>query len=86
MLETGGWSATTEGARKAFAAARDTLAATGVELKSRADDPDLEAVEKSIWRMRCRSPRASTHWRAAGRSTPMPHSTLANSADRHRTA
>ena len=48
MLETGGWSATTEGARKAFAAAKEKLAATGVELKSRADDPDLEAAEKHL--------------------------------------
>ena len=48
ILETGGWSATTEGARKTFAAARDTLAATGVELKSRADDPDLEAAEQHL--------------------------------------
>jgi Asp-tRNA(Asn)/Glu-tRNA(Gln) amidotransferase A subunit family amidase len=48
ILESGGWSATTEGARKAFADARQKLAATGVELKSRADDPDLEAVEKLL--------------------------------------
>ena len=48
VLETGGWGATTEGARKAFAAAREKLAKTGVELKSRADDPDIEAVEKTI--------------------------------------
>ena len=48
ILETGGWSATTEGARKTFAAARDKLAATGVELKSRADDPDLEAAEQHL--------------------------------------
>jgi Asp-tRNA(Asn)/Glu-tRNA(Gln) amidotransferase A subunit family amidase len=48
VLETGGWGATTEGARKAFAAAREKLAKTGVELKSRADDPDIEAVEKAI--------------------------------------
>jgi Asp-tRNA(Asn)/Glu-tRNA(Gln) amidotransferase A subunit family amidase len=47
-LETGGWSSTTEGARKAFAAARDTLAAAGVEIRSRADDPTIEAVEREI--------------------------------------
>ena len=40
VLETGGWDATTEGARKAFAAAKDKLAKAGIELKSRADDPD----------------------------------------------
>ena len=48
LLETGGWSATTEGARKAFAEAKQKLAATGVELKSRADDPDIEAAEKHL--------------------------------------
>jgi Asp-tRNA(Asn)/Glu-tRNA(Gln) amidotransferase A subunit family amidase len=48
VLETGGWSATTEGARKAFAAAKEKLAKAGVELKARADDPDIDAVEKAI--------------------------------------
>jgi Asp-tRNA(Asn)/Glu-tRNA(Gln) amidotransferase A subunit family amidase len=48
LLETGGWSAITEGARKAFAEAKQKLAATGVELKSRADDPDIEAAEKHL--------------------------------------
>jgi Asp-tRNA(Asn)/Glu-tRNA(Gln) amidotransferase A subunit family amidase len=48
ILETGGGGATTEGARKAFEGARDKLKATGVELKSRADDPDLEAAEKLL--------------------------------------
>ena len=31
VLETGGWSATTEGARKAFAAAKDKLAKAGID-------------------------------------------------------
>ena len=35
VLETGGWSVTTEGARQAFAAAKDKLAKAGVELKDR---------------------------------------------------
>jgi Asp-tRNA(Asn)/Glu-tRNA(Gln) amidotransferase A subunit family amidase len=48
ILETGGWSATTAGARQAFANAREKLAAAGVELKSRADDPDLEAAEQHL--------------------------------------
>src|SRR5688572_18567273 len=48
LLEIGGWSATTEGARKAFAAAKDRLAAAGVELKSRPDGPDLEAAEEHL--------------------------------------
>jgi Asp-tRNA(Asn)/Glu-tRNA(Gln) amidotransferase A subunit family amidase len=48
VLETGGWGATSEGARKAFAAALDKLAKAGVELKGRADDADIENVEKII--------------------------------------
>ncbi len=48
VLETGGWGATTAGARKAFADAKERLAKTGVELKSRADDPGIEAVEQAI--------------------------------------
>jgi Asp-tRNA(Asn)/Glu-tRNA(Gln) amidotransferase A subunit family amidase len=48
VLETGGWKATSEGARKAFAAVKDKLAKAGVELKSRADDADIEAVERTI--------------------------------------
>jgi Asp-tRNA(Asn)/Glu-tRNA(Gln) amidotransferase A subunit family amidase len=48
VLETGGWGATTEGARRAFAAARDRLAAAGVELRGRADDPEVEALEQQI--------------------------------------
>jgi Asp-tRNA(Asn)/Glu-tRNA(Gln) amidotransferase A subunit family amidase len=48
LLETGGWDATTESARGAFAKAKDRLAATGIELRSRADDPDIETVETAI--------------------------------------
>jgi Asp-tRNA(Asn)/Glu-tRNA(Gln) amidotransferase A subunit family amidase len=48
ILQTGGWNATTEGGRKAFAAVRDQLAKTGIEIRSREDDPDIEAVEKAI--------------------------------------
>jgi Asp-tRNA(Asn)/Glu-tRNA(Gln) amidotransferase A subunit family amidase len=48
VLETGGWNHTTEGARKAFASAKEKLAKIGVELKSRADDPDIETLEKAI--------------------------------------
>jgi Asp-tRNA(Asn)/Glu-tRNA(Gln) amidotransferase A subunit family amidase len=48
VLETGGWGAASEGARKAFASAKEKLAKAGVELKGRADDPDIEAVEKAI--------------------------------------
>jgi Asp-tRNA(Asn)/Glu-tRNA(Gln) amidotransferase A subunit family amidase len=48
VLETGGWSATTEGARKAFASAKEKFAKAGVELKGRADDPDIEAAERAI--------------------------------------
>jgi Asp-tRNA(Asn)/Glu-tRNA(Gln) amidotransferase A subunit family amidase len=48
VLETGGWNHTTEGARKAFASAKEKLAKIGVELKSRADNPDIETLEKAI--------------------------------------
>lgn len=48
ILETGGWSATTEGARQAFAAARQQLQKSGLELRGRADDADIEAAEKAI--------------------------------------
>jgi Asp-tRNA(Asn)/Glu-tRNA(Gln) amidotransferase A subunit family amidase len=48
LMETGGWNATTEGARKAFESAKEKLKAAGVELKSRADDPGLEAAEKHL--------------------------------------
>ena len=48
ILETGGWSVTTVGARKAFAAAVDNLGRTGIELRGRTDDRDIEAVEKAI--------------------------------------
>ena len=48
VLETGGWSATTEGARKAFAAARQKFSAAGIELSGRADDPDIETTEQAL--------------------------------------
>ena len=48
ILETGGWSTTTAGARQAFATAQEKLAAAGVELKSRADDPSIEAAERQL--------------------------------------
>ncbi len=48
ILEGGGWSATTEGARKAFEQAREKLNSAGVEIKSRRDDPDLEAAEQHL--------------------------------------
>ena len=75
VLETGGWGATTEGARQAFAAARDRLAKAGVELQSRADDPDIEAVEQADRRRAAAHAWRSTPGRAAGRSTPTPIST-----------
>jgi Asp-tRNA(Asn)/Glu-tRNA(Gln) amidotransferase A subunit family amidase len=46
LLQTGGWGSTTEGARAAFAGARERLARSGVELRSRADDPDIETLEQ----------------------------------------
>lgn len=48
VLETGGWGVASDGARRAFAAAKDKLANAGIDLKSRSDEPDLEALEKSI--------------------------------------
>jgi Asp-tRNA(Asn)/Glu-tRNA(Gln) amidotransferase A subunit family amidase len=48
FLETGGWKATSEGARKAFEAAKEKLAKAGIAIKSRKDDPDLDAAEKLI--------------------------------------
>jgi Asp-tRNA(Asn)/Glu-tRNA(Gln) amidotransferase A subunit family amidase len=48
VLETGGWSLTSEGARKAFADTKARLAKIGIEPQGRADDPDIEALEKAI--------------------------------------
>ena len=48
VLETGGWRLTSEGARKAFAEARARFAKIGIELKGRAEDSDIEAVENAI--------------------------------------
>jgi len=48
VLQTGGWAMTTEGARQAFEGARGTLAKAGVELRSRTDDPQIEAVEQAM--------------------------------------
>ena len=48
ILKTGGWGATSAGACKAFSDAREKLAKAGVELKTRTDDPAIEAVEQAI--------------------------------------
>jgi Asp-tRNA(Asn)/Glu-tRNA(Gln) amidotransferase A subunit family amidase len=48
VLQTGGWSATSKGAREAFDAAKQRLAGAGVALCARADDPAIEAVEREI--------------------------------------
>lgn len=48
LLETSGWKATSEGGRKAFAAAKERLAKAGIELTSRADDPVIEAAERAM--------------------------------------
>ena len=47
VLQTGGWGATSEGARQAFDAARRKLA-VGVEVRGRADDRDIEDAEKMM--------------------------------------
>jgi Asp-tRNA(Asn)/Glu-tRNA(Gln) amidotransferase A subunit family amidase len=48
VVETGGWSATTEGARRAFVSAKQRLQAHGVQVMSRADDAGMEAVEQAL--------------------------------------
>jgi Asp-tRNA(Asn)/Glu-tRNA(Gln) amidotransferase A subunit family amidase len=48
ILETGGWNAATEGARAAFSEVRQKLSDTGIEVRSRADDPEIEALERAI--------------------------------------
>jgi Asp-tRNA(Asn)/Glu-tRNA(Gln) amidotransferase A subunit family amidase len=48
VLETGGWTATSDSARKAFDAAREKLAKAGIELKGRRDDADIEAAERAM--------------------------------------
>jgi len=48
VVETYGWKATTEGARKAFASAKQRLQMAGIDLRGRADDADIEAVEQAL--------------------------------------
>jgi Asp-tRNA(Asn)/Glu-tRNA(Gln) amidotransferase A subunit family amidase len=48
VLETCGWGATSEGARQAFSEATRRLSAAGIELRGRADDPEIEAVERQL--------------------------------------
>lgn len=48
VLETCGWADVTPGARAAFEEARSRLAGAGVEVRSRADDPELEALEQAL--------------------------------------
>ena len=48
VLETGGWHATSEGARKAFTEAKARFAESGVALEGRTDDLDIEAAEQAM--------------------------------------
>lgn len=48
VLETAGWAARSDGARRAFDGARERLSAAGVELVGRRDDPEIEAVEAAV--------------------------------------
>jgi Asp-tRNA(Asn)/Glu-tRNA(Gln) amidotransferase A subunit family amidase len=48
IVETYGWSATTEGGRKAFGTAKQRLQMAGIDLRGRADDADIEAVEQAL--------------------------------------
>ncbi len=48
VVETGGWSATSEGARRAFVSAKQRLQSHGVQLMSRTDDQNIEALEQAL--------------------------------------
>ncbi len=48
VLETGGWESTTDGARAAFAAVCERLAASGIELVNRSQAPEIETLEREI--------------------------------------
>ncbi|MGW4487576.1 amidase [Amycolatopsis sp. NPDC004368] len=48
VLETAGWSSTTEGARQAFDAVKHRLREQGVEVVGRADDAGIETVENAV--------------------------------------
>ncbi|MFI5611528.1 amidase [Amycolatopsis sp. NPDC051903] len=48
VLETAGWSATTEGARRAFATLKQRLQDHGIEVVGRADDDRIETVEHAV--------------------------------------
>ena len=76
-----------QGVRRREAASSPTA---GIELHGRADDPDIEAVEKAIADALAADASRSTPGRAAGRSTPTPTSTpsklSAGARDRLKTA
>jgi Asp-tRNA(Asn)/Glu-tRNA(Gln) amidotransferase A subunit family amidase len=48
VLETCGWSATSDSARAAFSGAVEQLGAADVELRGRREDPAIEAVEQHL--------------------------------------
>jgi Asp-tRNA(Asn)/Glu-tRNA(Gln) amidotransferase A subunit family amidase len=48
LIETGGWSKTTPGARAAFAEKRSQLEGLGIEIIDRRSDPDIEAFEQAL--------------------------------------
>ena len=48
VLETGGWAVASQSARKALAEAKERFAKLGIALSGRAEDSDIEAVEKAI--------------------------------------
>jgi Asp-tRNA(Asn)/Glu-tRNA(Gln) amidotransferase A subunit family amidase len=48
VLETAGWSATSEGARRAFAEVKQRLQAHGVQVLGRTDDGGIETVEQAV--------------------------------------
>jgi Asp-tRNA(Asn)/Glu-tRNA(Gln) amidotransferase A subunit family amidase len=48
VLETAGWAVAQDPAKAQFADAKKRLAEAGIELRGRADDPEIEAVEQAI--------------------------------------
>ncbi len=47
-IETAGWADATDGAKTAFQAASETLAANGIRILRRSDRPEIEAAERAI--------------------------------------
>jgi len=48
ILETGGWGSATDGARQAFSVVRRKLGLAGIEVRGRADDPEIDEAERAM--------------------------------------